>query len=206
MNIPFKKYAMILGGLALLLLIFFFVYWFAIKKTGKSTSSNTSSQSTQSQSKSTSNSSGVRACVIPSKVVMSDFLGYSMKTLSEKYGGEYKVGADGYAWSIICESDNYWIDIAATKKDQIADYVIIQLKEFGSCTAGINNVLPWVDKSIKAVGYDPSTKGTPRYDTENDLSQVIYDNYNTGKQTIELIVECNVTGDNIEVDAITTNQ
>ncbi|MBP9758848.1 hypothetical protein KBD45_04065 [Candidatus Dojkabacteria bacterium] len=143
-----------------------------------------------------------KVCEIPNSIKMSDFLGFQMKDLAEKYNAEYKVMDSGYALNIMCENDNYKVNIMSTKKDLIANYVIINLKEFGTCDAGIENVKGWVDKSITAVGYNPASKGTARYNTESDLSQIIYDNFDTGDKKIELLVECNITGSYIAVNGI----
>lgn len=149
---------------------------------------------------------GAPNCTIPDKVLMSDFLGYSLTTIVAKYGGVSQLHPEYTSQVITCENDNYFIRINSTKTNQIADYIEIQEKEFGTCDAGIDNVLPWVDKSMRAVGLDPGTKGSATYDTEDYRSQVEYNNYTIGQYKTYLTVECNITGDYIGVLAVLAEQ
>ncbi len=142
---------------------------------------------------------GAADCTIPNKVLMSDFLGYSLTALIAKYGGASQINPKYTGQLIICENDKYFIRITAMNADQIANYIEIQEKEFGSCDAGIDNVKPWVDKSMTAVGLDPTTKGASTYDTGDGRSQIEYSNYMVGDKKTYLTIECNVTGDYIGV-------
>jgi len=146
--------------------------------------------------------SGATNCTIPSKVIMTDFLGLSLADIATKYGGTSQLNPKYSAQVITCENNNYLIRINFTNSKMIANYIEIQEKEFGTCDAGIDKVLPWVDKSMRAVGLDPSTKGTATYDTEDDRSQVEYDNYLIGDKNTYLTVECNITGNYIGVLAV----
>jgi len=152
----------------------------------------------------TVNGNQVKNCTIPNSMKMSDMIGVSMKELAERYGATYKVYDSGYAANIMCENEKYKINIMSTQKDLVVNYVIMELKEFGYCTAGIENVAKWVDKSINAVGYNASTKGSARNNTENNMSQIAYDNYNDNGKKMILAVECNITGNYIGVNAILT--
>lgn len=193
-----------LGVLVVIGLIITIVILSGSKKDDTSKSTNSSNSSSTSVKKISVDVKGVAYtgaadCTIPNKVLMSDFLGYALSTLVAKYGGVSQIHPTYASQVIKCENDHYYIAINATKTDQVADYIEIQEKDFGTCDAGINNVLPWVDKSLSAIGMDPTTKGSATYDTEDDRSQVEYSDYMVGDKKSYLTVECNVTGDYIGV-------
>lgn len=146
--------------------------------------------------------SGKSDCTIPNKVVMTDFFGYSLSDITAKYGGVSQLNPKYSSQVITCENDNYFIRINFTDSKMIADYIEIQEKEFGTCESGIDNVLPWVDKSMRAVGLDPTTKGVATYDTEDYRSQIEYDHYMIDGKDTYLTVECNISGDYIGVLAV----
>ena len=148
---------------------------------------------------------GTPDCTIPDKVLMTDFLGYPLATLVAKYGGVSQIHPEYVPQVIVCENDNYFIRINAWKTDMIASYIEIQEKEFGSCDAGISRVLPWVDKSMLAVGLDPTNKGAATYDTEDNRSDVEYNDYILDGKKTQITIACTITGDYIDVLAVQTN-
>ncbi|MEI7741980.1 MAG: hypothetical protein WCJ29_05790 [bacterium] len=182
-------------------IVVFIGYWFGFRKPVSAPTATTQTPAKQEQPAAAAVPQA-KTCVIPNKLKLSDFIGLPMKDLADKYGGEFKLYPNGFASNIVCENDAYKVNIMATKKDHLADYVLMEFKELGYCEAGINNVKAWADKSITAAGYNPATKGTPRINTENNMSQLNYDDYNTGDKNIILIVECNITGNYITVGAV----
>ncbi len=204
-------------GLAVLVIIGLIVAVIILTGSKKDGNNNTAQSSNSSSTNKTSTKAqsvviggitytGTADCTIPNKVLMSDFLGYPLSTLVAKYGGVSQLHPTYASQVIRCENDHYYIAINATKADQVADYIEIQEKDFGTCDAGINNVLPWVDKSLNAIGMDPTTKGSATYDTEDDRSQVEYSDYMVGDKKSYLTVECNVSGDYIGVLTVLMRQ
>lgn len=206
-NKPKRKRLLIIGAIIVICLIIGVVVWLNSSKNASNSSINTTNQSQSSQASqtkltvTTNNiiSIGASDCVIPDKVLMTDFLGYSLTSLIAKYGGISQLNSAYVPQVIVCEDNNYYIRITSTAADQIANYIEIQEKEFGYCNAGIDNVKPWVDKSMLAVGLDPTTKGSPTYDTGDNRSQIKYSSYMVGDKKTFLTIECNITGDWIGV-------